>query len=529
MTERTLKMPRLGETMDEGRIVGWLIRPGDAFKRGDPILEIETDKTIAEFPALGEGVLGDILVEIGDMIAVGTPIARIDIGTGPDWTAEDTVPVSAPLTATGIVETDLAMPRLGETMDEGRVARWLKGPGDAFKRGEAILEIETDKTIAEFPALMDGTLVSITRGDGEMVTVGDPIARIAISSADLAAAGTDPATTAAAEAVATVAAAEAPVAKPAVALRAPSSGPVRATPLARRIARRHGIDIRTIAGTGWRGRVEKSDVEASAFGSATSPAPRDVLFASLAAGRLAYLDTGKGEKGTVVLLHGFSGDRTTWAALASSLKRADYRVLVPDLPGHGLTTIEAASASDLAASLPAFLDQVAPGETVRLVGHSLGSVAALDLALSAKGRVSDVTLLAPAGLGHEIDTGFVHGMAEADSAGEVAHLLRRLSPNRLDLSEAALVALAADLAKGRLKALAAALAGPAGQKVDSLTRLERLAGLLPVRIVFGLEDRIIPWQQVTAVPPRVAIHLLARSGHMPQWDQTKDVLDILLS
>jgi len=58
MNERILSMPRLGETMEEGRLVGWLIAPGDRFKRGEPIVEIETDKTIAEFPALGEGRAG---------------------------------------------------------------------------------------------------------------------------------------------------------------------------------------------------------------------------------------------------------------------------------------------------------------------------------------------------------------------------------------------------------------------------------------------------------------------------------------
>ena len=86
MSERILRMPRLGETMEEGKVVGWLVAPGDSFRRGDPILEIETDKTIAEFPALGDGRLDEILASAGDTLEVGAPIARIDIGDGPDWT-----------------------------------------------------------------------------------------------------------------------------------------------------------------------------------------------------------------------------------------------------------------------------------------------------------------------------------------------------------------------------------------------------------------------------------------------------------
>ena len=55
MTVEILTMPRLGETMEEGVLVGWLVAPGQSFRRGDPLVEIETDKTVAEFPALSDG------------------------------------------------------------------------------------------------------------------------------------------------------------------------------------------------------------------------------------------------------------------------------------------------------------------------------------------------------------------------------------------------------------------------------------------------------------------------------------------
>ena len=74
-----LKMPRMGETMDEGKLIAWLVEPGQPFKRGDPILEVETDKTVVEFPALGDGMLVESLVEIGEMVDVGTAIAKIDV------------------------------------------------------------------------------------------------------------------------------------------------------------------------------------------------------------------------------------------------------------------------------------------------------------------------------------------------------------------------------------------------------------------------------------------------------------------
>ena len=534
MTQRILKMPRLGETMDEGKVVGWLIAPGDSFKRGDSILEIETDKTIAEFPALGDGRLDEILVSIGDTVEVGIALARIEIGDGPDWTSEDgeeeqpaieaAVASTMEPTIGSLVETDLAMPRLGETMEEGRVTKWLKAPGDSFARGEAILEIETDKTIAEFPALTQGRLIAILRGDGDMVTVGDAIARIEIAAHAVSDTDAEPSVAASDRREETA------VILPRLA--APNAeGRTRATPLARRLARRHGLDITVLAGSGRRGRIEKSDVLAAVEGSVASAnptVPADVKFANLKRGRMAYLDTGPAAGLPVLLLHGFSGDRTTWASIVFGLKRAGRRVIVPDLPGHGLTAIIANGPTDLSADLPALLDALGI-QKVDIVAHSLGAVAALGLASAASGRAGSISLIAPAGLGSEIDVHFIHGMANVRTPGEAAHLLRRLSVSNIDLSETALDALSESLSKGRLLTLAEAVAGASGQKVDTLSSIERLSATIPVRVLFGLEDRIIPWKQIVGLPPRVAVHILSRSGHMPQWDQTTDVLDILLS
>ena len=59
----------------------------------------------------------------------------------------------------GVGVVDLPLPRLGETMEEGRIVAWLKQPGDKFRRGEILLEVETDKTVVEVPALQDGTMI----------------------------------------------------------------------------------------------------------------------------------------------------------------------------------------------------------------------------------------------------------------------------------------------------------------------------------------------------------------------------------
>ena len=85
MSTVMLKMPRLGETMEEGTVSEWLVPEGQAFERGTPLVEFETDKTAVEFPALGSGRLVRTLVTQGDLVQVGDPIAEIDLMGGEDW------------------------------------------------------------------------------------------------------------------------------------------------------------------------------------------------------------------------------------------------------------------------------------------------------------------------------------------------------------------------------------------------------------------------------------------------------------
>jgi pyruvate dehydrogenase E2 component (dihydrolipoamide acetyltransferase) len=73
----------------------------------------------------------------------------------------------------------LTLPRLGETMESGRVVGWLKRPGETFRRGETIVEIESDKTVVELPALADGRLLEVIAAEGSEVDVGAPLCRYA--------------------------------------------------------------------------------------------------------------------------------------------------------------------------------------------------------------------------------------------------------------------------------------------------------------------------------------------------------------
>jgi pyruvate dehydrogenase E2 component (dihydrolipoamide acetyltransferase) len=168
--------------------------------------------------------------------------------------------------------TELKMPALSPTMEEGTLARWLVKEGDTVKSGDLLAEIETDKATMEFEAIDDGVVTQLLVAEGaEGVKVGTVIALIQ---------GEDDGVTAAPKAVAAEPAAKveaaAPVAAPIAAApvaKAAADDRVKASPLAKRIAAELGVDLSTVTGTGPNGRIVKEDVEAAASGAPAKAAP----------------------------------------------------------------------------------------------------------------------------------------------------------------------------------------------------------------------------------------------------------------
>lgn len=180
--------------------------------------------------------------------------------------------------------TSIVMPQLGYDMREGTVVRWVKQEGDEVVANEVIAEIETDKAVVEFKPTTGGVLRRIVAGEGEAVPVGQLIA--VIGEADEALpddiAGPSaavPASAAESEAVPAPAPAAAP---PTVA----PAGEVRASPIARRLARERGVDLATVTGSGPGGRIVEADVLAAAD-AARAAAEADRVLASPLARRLA--------------------------------------------------------------------------------------------------------------------------------------------------------------------------------------------------------------------------------------------------
>ena len=154
----------------------------------------------------------------------------------------------------------IEMPSLSPTMTEGKIVKWLKKVGDKVSSGEAIAEVETDKSNLEIESYEDGTLAKIVVGENQMAKVGAPIAFIAGKGGKAAAAAPK------AEAPKAAAPAATPAAPKAEAPRAAApagskGGRVRASPLAKRMAKDRGIDLSAMQGSGPLGRVVKRDIE----------------------------------------------------------------------------------------------------------------------------------------------------------------------------------------------------------------------------------------------------------------------------
>ncbi len=170
---------------------------------------------------------------------------------------------------------EIVMPRLSDSMEEGTILKWLKADGDAVARGEPLAEIETDKATLTYESDAGGVL-TIVAPAGETLPIGSVIARLdADGDGGGAAASAAPPAATAAPAVSTPPPAPAAAPEPAVTPPAPTptaGGRVKASPIARRIARERGLDLHAIAGSGPGGRIVKADVEHAEPGAA-APAP----------------------------------------------------------------------------------------------------------------------------------------------------------------------------------------------------------------------------------------------------------------
>lgn len=274
-------MPKLGESITEGTIVKWWKQPGDHVKKDETLLEISTDKVDSEIPSPYEGVLVEHKFAENDTVAVDSIIAVIDsAGDGASAAAPapavEAAPASAPEpepapapAATSGGSFDVEMPKLGESITEGTIVKWLKKVGDSIEKDETLLEISTDKVDSEIPSPYAGTITELLANENDTIEVGSIIARISSGDAPAASAPAPAAAAPVPAAAPTPAPAMQPPGVPAPIAASNGGGLQRQkggrfySPLVLSIARTEGVSMATlesIPGTGVEGRVTKKDI-----------------------------------------------------------------------------------------------------------------------------------------------------------------------------------------------------------------------------------------------------------------------------
>jgi 2-oxoglutarate dehydrogenase E2 component (dihydrolipoamide succinyltransferase) len=262
-------MPQMGESIFEGTITKWLKKVGDTVEKDEPLFEISTDKVDAEIPAPVAGVLAEIRSIEGATVEVNTVVAVIgDAGTAAT-PIQERAATQLPSQESQAAGTEIVMPQMGESIFEGTITKWLKKAGDPVQKDEPLLEISTDKVDAEIPSPLSGILTEIRVPEGATVEVNAVLAIIGgPAPAQSEAPDQESAPPQMANLTQTSVQRSAPpqvVQKPAApqAAQVPQQahgGRVRSSPLARRIAKEHGIAISQIPGSGHEGRITKDDV-----------------------------------------------------------------------------------------------------------------------------------------------------------------------------------------------------------------------------------------------------------------------------
>ena len=294
-----IEMPQMGESVTEGTVLEWHKEEGQYVSEGETVVEVSTDKIDAEVPAPTNGVITRIVKGPDETIEVGGVLAELDpsaqasadgtaangggeerqpgpglsggaTGEGDQDLGDEGEPSATP--DPGVVKTvtpaegpepggpareaqaggqtlQITMPEMGESVTEGTVLEWRVGEGDAVSEGDTVIEVSTDKIDAEVPAPAGGVIEKLLVSADDTVQVGQALA-------EMTAGATTPADSDAAPA-------EAP---PPTEPPADGGNGGRASPVARRIAAKNGIDLAGIHGSGPGGKVTKADVLRAANG-----------------------------------------------------------------------------------------------------------------------------------------------------------------------------------------------------------------------------------------------------------------------
>ena len=309
-----VRMPKLSDTMTDGVIAKWHKKVGDKVKSGDLLADIETDKATMEFESFQDGVLLHIgvpekgIVFVDSIIAIlgkeGEDISGIingksdiksEVVTPKTEITPSTTDNKAPSIPTGV--EIVRMPKLSDTMTDGVIAKWHKKVGDKVKSGDLLADIETDKATMEFESFQDGVLLYQGVEEGKSVAVnsiigilgkgGEDVKAILASLNSGASGQAVPQGSTSAKAVVAVETTAAKSTSQSTVNTTSSDSRIKASPLAKALAKEKGIDLSKVQGSAENGRITKIDIE-NYKPSASTPSAKSTT--SVTVGTEGYTD-----------------------------------------------------------------------------------------------------------------------------------------------------------------------------------------------------------------------------------------------
>ncbi len=359
----------------------------------------------------------------------------------------------------------IVMPKWGLAMQEGTVVTWQATVGEEVSSGQEILEIETSKIASVHESPASAPLRRIAVQDGETVPVGALLGVLA-----------------------------------------PTDVPDEAVEA-------YVQDF-----------LDNFDFEAA--GEDTGPTDETL---EAAGRRIQFIRQGESQGSPILFIHGFGGDRLGWMFNQGVLAETHSTYAI-DLPGHGGSTKDVGDGSIrcLSDAVDAFMD-VSGMERAHIVGHSMGGAIALTLALGRPERVASATLLAPAGLGPEINMEFIDGFITQSRARKLRGVLEML------VAEPELITgeMIEEVVRfKRLDGVSAALSSlregvfPAGRQ-QPFSAEELMALQPPVQVIWGGNDRILPVSHADVLPDSVRVLRLPDTGHLPHMEEAAAVNDAI--
>ena len=286
-------VPDIGD-FKEVEVIEVLVKPGDTVSKEQSLITLESDKATMEIPSPSDGVVRELKVKMGDKVSQGSPILELDSADKAKAAAQKAAPpqkpvpqqkpapapTPAPKPAQGGEAMTVPVPDIGD-FKEVEVIEVLVKPGDTVSKEQSLITLESDKATMEIPSPAEGTVQELRIKVGDKVSKGSPI--LVLQSSAGAQASPPPAPSAPQAAMASPRAASVPEPKPAAAAaprpvpREPREETIskpHASPSVRKFGRELGVDLARVQGSGPKGRILHSDVQAYVKGALTGAGPR---------------------------------------------------------------------------------------------------------------------------------------------------------------------------------------------------------------------------------------------------------------